>query len=682
MLYLHRAIAFSLLLPVFGACTSTTPPASKTTETPPAATAKPESLPESVPMGDNQPKGATKETIAQNAQWLDKLPFSDRQDFDDANKGFISTLPSFDLKRADGPIWTLQGYEFLQKDQAPATINPSLFRVAKINMTNGLYQVTDKIYQIRGFDLSNMTIIEGNTGLIVIDPLISKETAKAGLDLYFQHRPKKPVSAVIYSHSHVDHYGGVKGVVSEEEVKSGKVKVLAPEGFLEEAVSENVFAGNAMSRRALYMYGALLPRDEKGQVDGGLGKTTSIGDVTLIPPTDIIKTTGEKRLIDGVEMVFQMAPGTEAPAEMLIHFPQMKALCTAEDATHTLHNLYTIRGAQVRDANKWWKALNKTLELFGDQTEVVFASHHWPKWGKDKIIPYLEKQRDMFKYIHDQALRLLNQGFTMTEIAEQIRLPQSLATEWANRGYYGTVNHNSKAVYQRYLGWYDANPANLYPWPPEEVAKRYVEFMGGEDEVLRKAKASFDKGDYRWVAEVTKHLVFANPNNQAAKNLAADALEQIGYQAEAATWRNAFLMGAYELRNGVPKIAGTSTASPDTIKAMTSEMILDFMAMKVDGPKADGKNIGINLKLPDSNEVFGLKLQNSVLVYNAGKALAQADATATVPRASLDGILMGQTTMDKEVQEGRVKVEGDPRKFGELMALLDKFDPLFNIVTP
>jgi alkyl sulfatase BDS1-like metallo-beta-lactamase superfamily hydrolase len=380
-------------------------------------------------------------TTQMNASVVNQLPFSDKQDFTSAARGFIGTNENLALKSpTDGHvIWDLSLYRFIKGAISPASVNPSLWRQATLNMNNGLFKVTDRIYQVRGYDLSNMDIIEGETGLIIVDPLISVQTAKAALALYYQYRPQKPVIAVIYTHSHADHYGGVKGVVTEEEVKSGKVKIYAPKGFLEEAISENVYAGNAMSRRALYMYGGLLPRGERGQVDAGLGKNTSLGDLTLIPPTDEISKTNETKVIDGIQIVFQMAPHTEAPAEMLMYFPQFKALCAAEDATHNLHNLYTLRGAQVRDAAAWWKTLNETIELFGFKTEVVFAQHQWPMWGNSAIIEFLESQRDLYKYIHDQSLRLLNQGYTMTEIGNMLKLPPSLANKWYNRGYYQLI---------------------------------------------------------------------------------------------------------------------------------------------------------------------------------------------------------------------------------------------------
>jgi alkyl sulfatase BDS1-like metallo-beta-lactamase superfamily hydrolase len=638
----------------------------------------------SLSASQTQPQGdATAQTRDANASLAQQLPFQDTEDFEDARRGFVATLPDVTIRSADGRVvWSLKDYEFEKKNEAPPTVNPSLWRVARINLNNGLFKVTDRIYQVRGFDLSNMDIIEGDTGLIIIDPLVSSEVARAGLELYYQHRPKKPVSAVIYTHSHVDHYGGVKGVVSEDDVKSGKVKVLAPEGFLEEAVSENVFAGNAMSRRATYMYGVLLPKGERGQVDGGLGKTTSLGTITLIPPTDLIEKTGETRTIDGVEMTFQMAPRTEAPAEFLIHFPQFRALCAAEDATHTFHNLYTLRGAQVRDAKNWWKALNESMVLFGDKTEVVFAQHHWPKWGQKEILNYLKKQRDLYKYIHDQTLRLMNHGYTMLEVAEMLKLPGSLDREWYNRDYYGSVNHNAKAVYQRYLGWYDSNPANLYPLPPEESAKKYVEFMGGPQAVIARARESFNKGEYRWVAQVMNHVVFADPKNREGRELQAAALEQLGYQTENPTWRNEFLTGAFELRNGVPRALATRVDSRDTLRAMTLEMLLDYLGIRLNGPKAEGKTISLNWYLTDTGEKYAVTLENAALTYTADKQLPDADATMTLTRETLNRILMGRTTPDKEIEMGKIQLQGNREKLAELLSLMDSFEPMFNIVTP
>ncbi|MBV7438761.1 MBL fold metallo-hydrolase [Aeromonas sp. sif2416] len=632
-------------------------------------------------LGADEPKDASDITKQMNAAVLKDLPFADKQDFEDAKKGFIATLTPMTIKDAKGNVsWDLTSYDFIKGD-APDTVNPSLWRISELNLNNGLFQVTDRVYQIRGFDLSNMTIVEGDSGLIIIDPLVTTEVAKAGLDLYYANRPKKPVVAVIYTHSHADHYGGVKGVTNEEDVKSGKVKILAPDGFLDEAVSENVLAGNTMSRRTLYQYGAMLPRSARGQLDAGLGKTTSFGTFTLIPPTDTISKTGEKRTLDGVEMEFQMAPGTEAPSEMLIWFPQFKLLNTAEDATHTMHNLYTLRGAQVRNAANWWKTLNQAINSYGDKVEVVLAQHHWPMWGQQRIVSFISDQRDMFKYLHDQSLNLANKGYNMTEIAEQLELPDSTGQQWHNRGYYGSVNHNAKAVYQRYLGWYDSNPANLHPLPPVEAGKKYVEFMGGADTVMSKAKDSIAKGDYRWAAEVLKHVVFADPNNQAARNLQADALEQLGYQTENPTWRNEYLMGAYELRNGVPNQPGINTASPDMVAAMSPDLLLDYMGVRINGPKAVGKQVRLNWKQPEG-QTYAIELRNGVLIYTADKGFDKADATLTVDKLGFAGLMMGGASLDKELAAGKAKLEGDQGKVNELLGLLDNFPSMFNIVTP
>ncbi|MCY1282650.1 putative alkyl/aryl-sulfatase YjcS [compost metagenome] len=626
---------------------------------------------------------ASEATARAQAAVLQQLPFQDQRDFEDARRGFIGTIDSGEIRDAQGRVvWSLDAYRFIDKDAAPATVNPSLWRQARLNMHHGLFQVTDRIYQIRGFDISNMTIIEGNSGLIIIDPLTATETARTGLELYYKHRPKKPVVAVIYTHSHADHFGGARGVISDDDVKAGKVKVLAPEGFMEEAVSENVFAGNAMSRRAQYMYGTNLQRSATGQVDAGLGKAVAQGTLTLVPPTDLITRTGETRTIDGVQIEFLMAPGTEAPAEMLMYLPQWKALCAAEDATHNLHNLYTIRGAQVRDANQWWRALDETADRYGQRTEVVFAQHHWPMWGQQNILAYLGRQRDGYKYIHDQSLRLANQGYTMTEIAEMVKLPPTLASQWDLRDYYGTVNHNAKAIYQRYLGWYSGNPADLHPLPPEQAAQRYVRFMGGADKALEQARASYAQGDYRWVAEVARHVVFADPSNQDARKLLADALEQMGYQAESAAWRSAYLVGAYELRNGVPKTQSTQTASPDMVRAMTDTMFLDFLAVRLNSERAAGKQVKVNWVQPDTGKRYALSVDNSVFMYRAQRQHADAQVTLTAPRAVLVGALLGQTTLQAATAAGQARIDGDPAALQTLFGMLDKFDPQFEIVAP
>jgi alkyl sulfatase BDS1-like metallo-beta-lactamase superfamily hydrolase len=629
-------------------------------------------------------KDATEATIKANQEILSYLDFTNKQDFDDANRGFIATLPDMEIKDANGRvIWNMKDYAFLDKENAPATVNPSLWRQARINMTNGLFKVTDKIYQIRGFDLSNMTIIEGKTGLILIDPLVSPECAKAGLDLYYQQFGQKPVKAVIYTHSHIDHYGGVEGVISAADAKSGKVKVIAPKGFFEAAISENVYAGTAMGRRALYHTGAILPKNEKGQVDDGLGKTASLGESGIIEPNIIISETGQKLNVDGVDITFLMAPGTEAPSEMLFYFPQFKALCAAEDCTHNLHNLYTLRGAEVRDAKTWWITLNKVIDMWGDDIQVMFAQHHWPTWDNKRVNEMLASQRDMYKYIHDRSLNLINQGYTMLEVGEMLKLPESLDKKFYNRGYYGSLNHDAKAIYQKYIGFYSGNPADLYQLVPEDAAKKFVEYMGGADAIIKKAKKDYAKGEYRWVAQVMNQVVFADPNNKEAKNLEADALEQLGYQTENGTWRNNFLQGALELRHGVPEVPIAGTASPSTVKNMTLDMVFDYMGIKLDVEKAKGKKIAINFDVQDTKEKYAMVLENCALIYTKGKHIQNPDATIVLSdKVPFSEIVAGYAKFDDQVKAGKIKVTGDQSKINDLFAMQDNFKLMFNIVTP
>jgi linear primary-alkylsulfatase len=629
------------------------------------------------------PKGATPTTQAQNRAVLDALPFGDTQDFDDARRGFLGTLPDVEITNDKGRVvWSLKEYAFLGDEQAPRTVNPSLWRQARLNMHHGLFQVTDRIYQIRGFDISNMTIIEGERGLIVIDPLISIEVARAGLDLYFQHRPRRPVTAVIYTHSHVDHFGGVRGVVDEADVRAGRVEVIAPAGFMDEIVSENVLAGTPMVRRAQFQFGATLPKGPRGQVDAGLGKVTSRGTVTLIPPTRAITAPIETHRIDGVEIVFQLAPETEAPAEMHMFYPALRALNLAENATHNLHNTYPIRGAQVRDANAWAKYLNEALDRFGRDAEVVFAQHHWPVWDNHRVIDFLTKQRDLYKYLHDQTVRLMNHGHKAAEIAERLALPKSLSGTWHVRGYYGTLSHNSKAVYQRYLGWYDANPANLNPLPPVELGRKYVEYMGGADAAIGRARKDFERGEYRFVAEAMSHVVFADPSNVEARQLGADALEQLGYAAESATWRNAYLLGAYELRHGQPDTVARAAVGTDVLRAMSVEQIFDLLAVRLNGEKAEGRRIVINWLFSDLARSYVLNLENCALTCLAGRRSDRADATVTLDRTTLDRLLLRELPIPEAIQSGSVRIDGDPTMVAELFGLLDQFALMFEVIEP
>jgi linear primary-alkylsulfatase len=629
------------------------------------------------------PKDASAITRALNRAVLDALPFADTRDFDDARRGFIGSLPEVEIKNDAGRVvWTLRDYAFLAGAEAPPTVNPSLWRQARLNLNHGLFQVTDRIYQVRGFDISNMTLIEGDRGLIVIDPLISTEVARAGLDLYAQHRKWRPVTAVIYSHSHTDHYGGVRGVVDEGDVSAGRVEIWAPDRFMQEVVSEAVLAGTAMVRRAQFQFGATLPRGPRGQVDAGLGKVTSRGTVTLIPPTRIVREPFETHTIDGIEIVFQLTPETEAPAEMHMFYPGLRALNLAENATHNLHNIYPIRGAQARDANAWAKYLNAALDRFGRDSDVAFAQHHWPVWGRARVLEFLGAQRDLYKYLHDQTVRLMNHGYKSAEIAERLALPKSLAGTWHVRGYYGTLSHNAKSVYQRYIGWYDANPANLNPLPPVERGRKYVEYMGGAERVIARAREDFARGEYRFVAEAMSHVVFADPTNAEARGLGADALEQLGYAAESSTWRNAYLLGALELRRGLPATAARAPVSPDVVRAMSLDLFFDYLGVRLNGEKAEGRRLVLNWVFSDLGRRYVLNLENCALTYLADREADGADATVTLDRAVLDSIVLRELTVADAVQRGRVRVEGDPASVVELFELLDDFTLMFEVVEP
>ncbi|EOL8877090.1 alkyl/aryl-sulfatase [Enterobacter mori] len=629
-------------------------------------------------------KEATTHTKANNDALYGQLPFFDKTDFSNAHKGFIAPLPQDVIKGEKGNvIWNPQQYAFIKEGQkAPDTVNPSLWRQAQLINISGLFEVTDGVYQIRNLDLSNMTIMEGKEGITVIDPLVSAETAKVGMDLYYKNRGKRPVVAVIYTHSHVDHYGGVRGVVDEADVKSGKVKVYAPAGFMKEAVSENIMAGNAMSRRASYMYGNLLKPDAKGQVGAGLGTTTSAGTVTLIEPTHYITEDGQKEVIDGLTYDFMMAPGSEAPSEMLWYVEEKKMIEAAEDVTHTLHNTYSLRGAKIRDPLAWSKYINSAIERWGDKAEIIMAQHHWPTWGNDNVVKLMKSQRDMYRYINDQTLRLANKGLTRDEIAANFALPDGLAKSWAGRGYYGSVSHDVKATYVFYLGWFNGNPATLDELPPVDAAKKYVQYMGGASAILEKAKADYAQGNYRWVAQVVSQVVFADPSNKAARNLEADALEQLGYQAESGPWRNFYLTGAQELRNGVQKLPTPNTASPDTVRAMSPEMFFDFLGVHINGMRAANAKAVFNVDLGKDGGQYKLELENGVLNHSANAVAKEADASITLSRDTLNKIILKETTLKQAQEQGDVTVTGNQAKLDELLSYMDSFDFWFNIVTP
>ncbi|WP_350348285.1 alkyl sulfatase dimerization domain-containing protein [Agromyces sp. G08B096] len=604
-------------------------------------------------------------------------PFDDTRDLEDAARGHLASLEPPQVRNDAGEVvWDAASYDFLDGD-APDTVNPSLWRQSRLVARQGLFEVVDGIYQVRGLDLSNVTFVEGDTGVIVIDPLISTETAAAALELYRSVRGDRPVTGLIYTHSHVDHFGGAKGVTTQEDVDTGRVPVLAPDGFLEHAIAENVYAGTAMARRAGYMYGAALPRNARGGVGAGLGQTTSTGTVTLIPPTDLIRETGEERTIDGVRIVFQMAPGTEAPAEMHFLFPDRRALCMAENATHTLHNLLTLRGALVRDPHVWAEYLSEAIERFADDADVVFASHHWPTWGRDRIVEFLGLQRDLYAYLHDQTLRLLNQGYTGIEIAELIELPPALERAWHTHGYYGSVSHNVKAIYQRYMGWYDGNPARLWKLPPADAATRYVEFMGGADAVVEKARASFEAGELRWAAEVLDHVVFAEPQHEGAKHLLADVLEQLGFGSENGTWRSAYLSAAMELRSGnfgTP----TQTSSHDLLAELPPKLFLDAVAVQVNGPKAWDLDLAIAWEFPDHGERYRSTLRNGVFsAVRDGRG--ETTLSVTVPRAALGALAAGDVAAS---EAAGLALDGDEALLPQLLGVLDPGDPGFAIITP
>ena len=622
-------------------------------------------------------KAPTPNIESLNREHLTTLPFGDTADFDDADRGFIGALEPCVITAADGRVvWDNDVYAFLGGD-APASVHPSLWRQSHLVAKQGLYEVVEGIYQVRGLDLSNITFVEGDTGIIVIDPLVCTETAAAALALYRKHRGDRAVRAVIYTHSHVDHFGGVLGVTTQADVDAGRVAVLAPEGFIGHAVQENVYAGTAMTRRAAYMYGTALDRGPQGQVGCGLGQAPSTGEVGVIVPTIDITTTGETHTLDGVQIEFQMAPGTEAPAEMHFYFPAFRALCMAENATHNLHNLITLRGALVRDPHAWSGYLTEAIDTFADRTDVVFASHHWPTWGRDRIVEYLSLQRDLYAYLHDQTLRQLNQGFTGIEIAENFAMPPALERAWHAHGYYGSVNHNVKAVYQRYMGWFDGNPARLWPHPPEQAGPRYVAAMGGIDRVVALAREAFDSGDFRWAATLLDHAVFTDQNNEGARRLYADALEQLGYGSECATWRNFFLSGATELRSGN---FGTpvSTTAPTMLSQLTPEQMFDILALSVNGPRAWDLDLAVDVTFADLDVNYRLTLRNGVLVYRQRPA-EPATAGATVTLAAKMRLLAAAMG---DFDSPGLEVGGDAGLLQALMSVLDRPDPNFNIITP
>lgn len=598
-------------------------------------------------------------------------------DFEDADRGWIASLEPGVVHDAEGRVvWDNDSYQGFLRGDAPDTVHPSLWRQSQLVARQGLYEVVDGIYQVRGLDLSNITFVEGDTGVIVIDPLISTETAAAALGLYREHRGDRPVTGLIYTHSHVDHFGGARGVLDQGEVDGG-VPVIAPAGFLEHAIAENVYAGTAMARRAAYMYGAVLPRGPRGGVGAGLGQTTSTGTVSLIAPTVDITETGQELTVDGVRIVFQLAPGTEAPAEMHFYFPDRAALCMAENATHTLHNLLTLRGALVRDPHAWAGYLSEAIERWGGEAQVVFASHHWPTWGQEELVHFLGVQRDLYAYLHDQTLRYLNQGYTGAEIAELIQLPPALEDEWSTHGYYGSVSHNVKAIYQRYMGWFDGNPSHLWQHPPAETASRYVEAMGGADEVEARAADAAATGDLRWAAQLLDHVVFADPANASAKRALADVLERLGFGSENGTWRNFFLAGALELRQGS---FGTpiETSSHDLLAELTPRLFFDALSVKIDGPRAWDLDVALRWTFPDRAETYRTTLRNGVFTA-VRDGTGDASLTVTAPNAAVALLALGDVA---GATAAGLTLDGDAEALRTVLGVLDQGDPDFPIVEP
>lgn len=585
------------------------------------------------------------------------------------------------IKKEDSliPVWDLRRYAFLLEDKIPYTVNPKLWEQGKLNLNSGIFRITDRIYQVRGFDLANISLIRGNTGWIVIDCLTSKETAEAAIKLVNEHFGEIPISAVIFSHSHVDHYGGILGVLNSKTTEN--IKLYAPRGFMDAVIEENVNAGVAMTRRGLYMYGELLPRDKKGQIDCGIGKYVSGGTVTLTNNVDEIAPIGNEeyieKVIDGVTIQFLLTEDTEAPSEMDMYIPSEKSLCIAENCSATLHNIYTLRGAEVRDPVAWAGDIQKAINLWGDDLTSVFGVHTWPRFGNKYCIEYMEKQRDLYQYINDQTLRLINKGYTIDDVGRMVKFPQSLSDEWYDSSFYGTVVHNSKAVYQKYIGWYNGNPVDLNKLFPEESAKKYVEYMGGENSVLKKAKKSFEYGEYQWVAEVTKQVIYANPDNRDAKLLCADALEQLGYIAESGPWRNEYLMGAQELRFGIIPIK-RSVITDEVLDAIPLENVLYLMSIRIDGLKAGDFDYKINFIIPDREEVASTQVKRGIFRYLDNELAKDAAVTVTMSKETLYEL----ATTNNKPDSSSIKVEGDICKWQLFLWTQDRIDSNFNIMTP
>ena len=631
------------------------------------------------------PKGKppSEHTLAVRAQQAADLPFSDERDLEEQARGFIAA-PSYMQIMADAGhvAWDMGKYQFLLESKDYESIHPSLLRQARLNMNYGLYQVVPRIYQVRGFDLANITFVEGETGWIVFDPLTAAETSRAALELINEHLGERPVVAVVYSHTHGDHWAGVRGIVDEADVSAGRVQIIAPGGFMELAISENVYAGNAMNRRMFFQYGVLLPANPYGHVDQAIGKGAAAGSVGLIAPTRLIEDPFETLIIDGVTMEFQNTPRTEAPAEMNTWFPEFNAFWAAENITATIHNIYTLRGTPVRDALNWSKYINESLYRYGQEADVMFASHSWPRWGNERIQEVMRAQRDAYAHLNNQTLHLANRGVTISQMHNDYEVPQSLQQQWAARSYHGFPENNSRGVINLYLGHWDTNPATLMPLSPGESAPLYVEMMGGRGPILAKGRELYDQGQYRHAQEILDKLVWAEPDDQEAKDLLADVYEQLGYQQESPSARNSFLAAALELRSGIPEGAIPESVTPDVLRAMSTELFLDFLGIMMDSKAAEAAGLGFtaNLVTPDRGETFVLELSNATLTNIEGFTADDADLTITVDRDDLNGIMTGQTTFQALVADGRATIEGNPALLAQLMSTMVQFTPDFEML--
>jgi alkyl sulfatase BDS1-like metallo-beta-lactamase superfamily hydrolase len=609
------------------------------------------------------------------------LPFTDTQDFEESKRGFIAA-PSYRRIMNDkgGVAWNMDNWDFLLKGQNYDSIHPSMQRQAILNMEYGLYEVTPGIYQVRGFDLANISFIKGKTGWIIIDPLTVKETARAALKFVNEVLGERPVVAVIISHSHGDHFGGTRGVVDDEALAAGKIEIIAPDGFMNAAISENLFAGNAMTRRKSYTYADLVPCNPYGHVDMAIGKAVASGDVGILPPTRSIVQPIEELVIDGVRMVFQNTPGTEAPAEMNTWFPDFKTFWAAENMVGSLHNVLTLRGAQVRDTSIWSKYINETIYRFADHADVMFASHNWPRWGNDRILEVMRDQRDMYAHLNNHVLHLANSGVTINEVHNVYEPPKSLQKKWYTRGYHGSYEHNSRAVMQRYLGYWDLNPATLIPLSPEDSAPLYTEMMGGAEKIMAKGRELYEQGKYLHAVEILDKLVHAEPHNQAAKDLLADAYEQLGYQQESLALRNSFISGAKELRDGIVPVHAAKAGSADFVRGTSTEMFLDYLGVQMDSRKAEGMAFKINLVTPDNGEHFVVELSNATLTTIAGYQAPDADLTLKIDRRDLEDMMIGAATLRDKVGAGKAKLEGNPQVLAQLASTMVKFDGWFEVL--